>query len=69
MILKIDGERCKKAIDPLIEKLRKKNIYKRIRLWFKKMKGFIIWALVMIGLLGLTVVGFTLLAIVCDNVV
>jgi len=69
MTLKIDGERCKKAIDPLMEKLRKKSIYKRIRLWFKRVKSYIIWALVMIGLLGLTVVGFTLLTTICDNIV
>ena len=69
MVLKIDGERCKKAIDPLMEKLRKKNIYKCIRLWFKKKISFIVWALVMVGLLGLTVVGFTLLTTICNNIV
>lgn len=69
MVLKIDGEKCKKVIDSVMAKQQEKNIYKRIRLWFKRRLGFIIWALVMIGLLSLTVVGFTLLTVVCDTLV
>ena len=69
MVLKTDGERCKEVIDSLMEKQPKESIYKRIRLWFKRVKSYIIWALVMTGLLGLTVVGFTLLTTVCDNIV
>ncbi len=57
MVLKITGKKWKKVI------------FERIRLWFKRITGFIIWTVVMVTLLGLTVVAFTLLTTVCDNIV
>lgn len=69
MVLKVDGKKCKKVVDALIAKQPKESNYKRIRLWFKPMKGSIIWALIMIGLLSLTVVGFALLTTICNTLV
>jgi len=69
MVLKVDSKKCKKVIDALMAKQSKKSISKRIRLWVRPMKGFIIWALIMIGLLTLTVVGLALLTTICDTMV
>lgn len=69
MVLKIDGIKCKKVIDGFMKKLPKESIYKRIGLWFERKLNFIIWALIMICLLSLTVIGFTLLTTVCDNII